>query len=194
MNEIWKEIEGYPNYIISNMGRIKSLNYRRTGKEKIIKGSKNNSGYLSVTLSKKGKMNPYLIHRLVAQAFLDNPDNLSQVNHKNELKDDNRVENLEWCSPQHNINYGTHNEKVAKTNSIPIIQFSKEGNFIQKWESATQVERELGFYNGHISKCCKGKLKSAYGYKWGYAEEYERIPFKVFDDELEEEDDWTKFN
>jgi len=166
--EIWKDIEGYPNYQVSNMGRVKSLNYLRTGKEKILKSCNNNKGYIYVNLYKEGKQKHYLIHRLVAQAFIPNPDNLPEVNHKNENPTDNRVENLEWCTSQYNNNFGTHNERMAKTLSIPILQFTKEGEFIKKWDGAIQVERELGFNQGSISKCLKGKYKSAYGFKWHY--------------------------
>jgi len=166
--EIWKDIEGYPNYQVSNMGRVKSLNYRRTGKEKIIKGSKNNSGYLTVTLSKEGKMKSYFIHRLVASAFLDNPNNLQQVNHKDENIKNNCVENLEWCDSSYNVNFGTRNERITQRIQKPILQFTKQGEFVKKWDSATQVERELGFYQGNINKCCKGKLKSTGDYKWCY--------------------------
>lgn len=168
MEEIWKTIDGYPDYEISNKGRVKSLGNDKKRKEKILKGFKIGRGYLQVHLCKDGKIKNYLIHRLVAQAFIPNPNNLLEVNHINEDKTDNRVENLEWCNSQYNNNYGTHNERMAKTNSKPILQFSKEGDFIRKWDSATQVERELGFYQGYISSCCKGKEKSAYGFKWFY--------------------------
>lgn len=166
--ENWKDIEGYPNYQVSNLGRVKSLGNNKTRKEKILKSGKNNKGYLKVILYKEGKIKNYRVHRLVAQAFLDNPNNLSEVNHKDEDKTNNRVENLEWCTHQYNNNYGTHNEKVVKTLSIPILQFSLDGEFIKKWDSATQVERELGFYQSSITKCCKGKQKTCGGYKWYY--------------------------
>lgn len=176
MNEIWKTTDGYPNYMISNMGRVKSLNYKQTGKEKILKGVKNRDGYLQIGLCKEGKIKHYLIHRLVAQAFLDNPNNLIEVNHKDEDKSNNCVDNLEWCSREYNINYGSRTEKTQK----PILQFSKNGEFIRKWNSATQVEKELGFNQSSITKCCKGKNKSVCGYIWGYANDYEKIPFNVF--------------
>ena len=166
--EIWKDIEGYPNYQISTMGRVKSLGNNKTRKDKILKSYKNNKGYLVVHLYKEGKVKGYSIHRLVTSAFIPNPNNLPQVNHKDEDKTNNRVDNLEWCDNDYNRNYGTRTERVAKTLSIPILQFNLDGKFIKKWDSIIQVERELGFANGNIGKCCKGKKKLAYGYKWHY--------------------------
>lgn len=163
--EIWKDIKDYPNYQVSNMGRVKSLNYNRTGKERILKNYKNNMGYLQVYLYKEGKVKMYYIHRLVSQAFIPNPNNLSEVNHINEIKTDNCVENLEWCSRKYNTNYGTRTERTQK----PILQFTKTGEFIKKWDSATQVERDLGINQGNITKCCQGKYKSTCGYRWCYA-------------------------
>lgn len=164
--EIWKDIKDYEGlYQISNLGRVKSIKF---GKEKILKGSKDKDSYLVVSLYKEGKQKNYYIHRLVATAFIDNPNNLPQVNHSNEDKTDNRVENLEWCDSKYNINYGSRNERMAKAKSIPILQFNKDGEFIRKWDSAIEVKNELGFDNSHISKCCKGKLKSVGGFKWRY--------------------------
>ena len=112
--EIWRDIKGYEGiYQISNKGRVKSLNYRRTGKEKILKPGKTKPGYLCISLYKKGeKCKCFSIHRLVAQAFLPNPDNLPIVNHKDENKLNNNVENLEWCNSEYNLNYGNRNERV----------------------------------------------------------------------------------
>lgn len=182
--EEWKEIEGYPNYMVSSLGRVKSLNYRRTGKDKILNGRKNKDGYLQLNLCKDGKIKMFSAHRLVAQSFLDNPDNLCEINHIDEDKTNNKVENLEWCNRKQNCNHRSRNERIAKSHSKPILQFNKEGDFIRKWESTTQVKRELGFNQGNISSCCKGKLKLTRGYKWGYADDYEKIPFKVFDLEI----------
>lgn len=179
--EEWKTIEGYPNYMVSNMGRVKSLGNNKARKEKILKGAKNNMGYLQVVLCKEGKTKTYLIHKLVALAFLENPDNLPEINHIDEDKSNNCVSNLEWCNRSYNINYGTHNEKMAKSKSIPILQFSKTGDFIKKWDSGTQIEKELSIKHSNICSCIKGRYEVAGNYKWGYEKDYKRIPFKVFD-------------
>lgn len=202
MEEIWKNIEEYPNYQVSNMGRVKRLStgyYRRT--EKILKPQLQNNGYLHIKLSQKDKTKCILVHRLVAQVFIPNPNNLPQVNHINEDKTDNRVENLEWCTQKYNINYGNGISKRVKTNkengtykkigeinskirSKSILQFSKDNSFIRKWDCIMDVQRELGYDNKQICSCLKNRQKTAKGFKWVYADEYERIPFKVFKLEL----------
>lgn len=143
----------------NRLGRVKSLNY---GKEKILSYD-NNRGYSRIQLCKDGKIKHFPIHRLVASAFLPNPNNLPQVNHINEIKTDNRVENLEWCTAKYNSNY-------SKAKSISILQFTKQGEFIKKWNSAIQVERELGFNNSNINACLREKRKTAYGFIWRYEE------------------------
>ena len=176
MREEWKPVKGYEGkYMVSNMGRVKSLNYKRTGKEEILKASDNSYGYLYVNLCKDGKGKWYRINRLVAQAFLENPQNLPEVNHKNEDKTDNRVENLEWCSRSYNLNYGTRNKKagkkIAEKNSKPIFSVDKESGLIMWWQSAHEAERCTGINNSNIIQCCKGKLKSAGGHIWFYADD-----------------------
>lgn len=163
MNEIWKSIEGYLNYQVSNMGRVKSLNYNRTGEEKIMKNSKDKDGYLFVRLYKEGKEKTHKVHRLVAQAFISNPNNYPVINHKNELKDDNRVENLEWCSIAYN---NTYNNKIAKCYK-PVLQYSIDGKLIGKLDSL----KEFGKPHNAISNCLRGNRKSAYGYIWRYYDE-----------------------
>ena len=115
MNEIWKTIEDYPNYMVSNMGNVKSLKW---GKEKILKAGKNNHGYLSVVLCKDGKQKTHKVHRLVAQAFIPNPENKEQIDHINTIKTDNRVENLHWVtSKENNNNPLTKEKKIGQTHS-----------------------------------------------------------------------------
>lgn len=171
MMEIWRNIEEYKGlYQVSNLGRVRSLWY---GKERILKPTKDKDGYLRVQLYKNGKAKLYGIHRLVAMAFIDNPYNLPQVNHKNETKDDNRVENLEWCNHLYNINYGTcqqrraekrRNDKLSKT----VYQYTLDGKFIAEYPSGKEIQRQLGYNRGYISSCCLGKYKTAYGYIWKY--------------------------
>lgn len=169
--EVFKDIDGYESlYQISNYGRVKSLWY---GKERINKPTKESNGYLQVQLCKKGKQKKHLIHRLVAQAFINNPDNLPQVNHKNEIKTDNRVENLEWCSVRYNMNYGTINQRRSEKQinglqSKPVYQYSIDGQFIKEYPSIREIERQLGYASGNISQCCRGEQKTAYGYIWHY--------------------------
>ena len=179
--EIWKNIKDYPNYMVSNLGRIKSLNYKRTGKEQILKQIKNSNGYLRVALSKNGNIKKYQIHRLVAEAFLPNPENKPCIDHINCNRSDNRVENLRWVTQKENNNNPLTIDKLNKNAHLknkfgaehplskPIIQFTKNGEFIRKWDSIRDVERELGINQGNISNCCKGKLKLTGGYIWSYA-------------------------
>lgn len=166
--EIWRDIEKYEGlYQVSNQGRVKSLKF---GKEKILKSGKDKDGYLKVDLCKDGKKKTCQVHRLVAQAFIDNPSNLEQVNHKDEDKTNNNVSNLEWCSAKYNMNYGTHNERVAKALSKQVNQYSLDDKLIATYPSTMEVERQLGYSNKNISKCCLGKYKQAYKYKWRYAD------------------------
>ncbi len=154
--EIWKPITGYEElnglFEISNLGRIKSFTQNKKGR--IIKNRYiNDNGYVLVIL----KGNKYRVHRLVAETFLPNPGNLPQVNHKDEDKTNNRIDNLEWCSAQYNMIY---------SHGKPILQFDLDGNLIKKWESLMDVNREIGINVGNISSCCKGRYKSAGGFIW----------------------------
>lgn len=121
MKEIWKDIKGYENkYQISNLGRVKALDYRRTKKEKIL-DSRNNKGYKAIALWNNGKRRVFLIHRLVANAFIPNPNKFPQINHKDENKLNNSVDNLEWCTQFYNNIYGTRLQRVSKTLSSQNI-------------------------------------------------------------------------
>lgn len=127
--------------------------------------------YLFIGLYKNKVGKPFLIHRLVAKAFIPNPQNLPQVNHKDENPKNNRVENLEWCTAKYNNNYGTHNKRVAEKLingkcSKKVDQFTLDGEFIRTWPSGIQVTRDLRITN--VCRCCKGKLKSAGGFIWKY--------------------------
>lgn len=125
--EIWNEIKGFGgNYSVSSEGRVRSngLLKGKNSKVRILKTELSKKGYLRVGLTKDGKQKKYLVHRLVAIAFLDNPNNLPEVNHRNEIKTDNRVENLEWMSRRDNMNYGDRTKKAVTTrflNNIPLF-------------------------------------------------------------------------
>lgn len=171
MQEIWIDIEGYGGcYQASNFGRVKSLKYNHTFKERILKASKDKKGYLIVCLCKDGIKKSYKVHRLIALTFIPNPDNLPEINHKDEDKTNNRIENLEWCDRKHNVNFGSRTKRMveSKTN---YPKFSKQVLCVETgkiYPSIHQVERELGFLHGNISLSCNGKIKSAYGYTWRY--------------------------
>ena len=174
-NEIWKDIVGYEGlYQVSNMGRVKSLNYNHTGKEKLLSPVNSGKGYLQVGLFKEGRLKRYSIHRLVLSTFNPCPDSESlQVNHINEKKADNRLENLEWCDGSYNVNHGTRNLRDAEKKSIPIVQLSLDGKYIRSWKSSHDAEREEGGFNhSNINSCCKGKLKTHGGFRWMYLSEY----------------------
>ena len=171
MQEIWKDIPGYENYQISNLGNVKSLNYLRTGKEKLLKPGLSSSGYYFVPLCKNGEKKYFRVHRLVALAFIPNPDNKPCVDHINGDRLDNREKNLRWCTNKENQNYPLarknkiNNPKLSK----PILQIDiNTGKIINEYPSIMEVERQLEIAGGNISNCCNGKLKTAYGYYWRY--------------------------
>ena len=168
--EIWKTIPEFPNYQVSNKGNVKSLNYLRTGKEKILKPFKNKDGYLQVYLHKNGKRKFMLVHRLVAITFIPNTNNFPQVNHRNEIKEDNRVENLEFCDARYNVNYGTRNERDSKTQTNHPKK-SKQVKCLETgiiYPSIMEIERRLGFEHQSISDCCNGKRNICGGYHWEF--------------------------
>ena len=166
--EIWKDIEGFEGkYMVSNWGRVKSLNYRRTGKEGILKAVGND--YLMVNLCKDGKGKSYNIHRLVAQAFIQfvpQKGVIYDVDHRNTDRTDNRAINLCWVSKSQNMNNPITNSKLSK----PVLGIHKNNGLILEFPSAREAERQTGIPNGNICSCLKGRQKSAGGYVWYYAD------------------------
>ena len=160
MKEIWKEIENYEElYWVSNLGRVKS-------KRKILKPI--NSEYLKVGLSKNGIQTTKYIHRLVAETFLGKSD--LQVNHKDENKHNNCVNNLEWITFKENMNYGTKQgrESLIKT-KYNVLQYDLDGNLIKKWFNLREIVKNTNYKKSNIQYCCLEKNKTAYGYIWKYS-------------------------
>ena len=194
--EIWKPIKDYEGlYEVSNLGRVKSLNYRGTGKERILKNIEC-KGYLTVCLTKNGKQKVLKVHRLVAEVFIPNPEGKPCIDHINTIKTDNRVENLRWVTHKENNNnpltkkkysenhreqtgenspnYGKTGESNPK--SKPVIQIDPNTNeIVNTYPGVREAERQTGFDQSAISRCCRGEQKIHKGYKWMFLEDYEKI-------------------
>lgn len=151
--EIWRPIDGYEGYAVSNLGRVKSFNYNHTGNEKIMKPQNNGNGYLRVELWKDGKQKFFLVHRLVAAAFIPKPMGLFEINHRDENKTNNVVSNLEWVSRWDNMHYGTRTERTSKT--VEASRFSDFREICLRFVSTQEAGRN-GYNSGAVSSCCRG--------------------------------------
>lgn len=174
-------VDGFPDYVVETDGRIFS---KKTNK--YLKPGINSNGYLSVELFNNGESKRLLIHRIVAKAYIPNPNSFPQINHKDENRSNNDVSNLEWCTPKYNMNYGegakTRHLKIDYTKPIykevaikngkavsrPVMQFTKTGEFVARFDSIADATRSLGVKYSHIADCANGKRTSSNGYVWKF--------------------------
>ena len=159
--ETFVKIDGFDNYEVSNLGKVRNM---KTGK--ILKPQPDKDGYLRLGLYENNKKKKLFLHRIIATTFIDNPEGKPCVNHIDENKLNNDLSNLEWCTVRENIIHGTRTKRVAEKLSQKVIQLDLNDNILNVFKSMRQAERETGIPNGSISSCCNGKLKSAGGFKW----------------------------
>ena len=157
LNEIWNKIDGYDNYQVSNFGRVKSLNFRRTKKSAILKNTNQSVGYLVVSLGKDGKLNHFLVHRLVASSFLKNNQNLKEVNHKNGNKKDNNLQNLEWISSSNNKNHAHKPGLISKTSNKLVINIENGIFYKSISEAAKTINTSIYYLGMMLNGKCKNK-------------------------------------
>lgn len=192
MREIWKDIEGYEGaYQVSNLGNVRSINQVGEGIVRKLRLKQTRDGYRSVHLYISGEQKSCYVHRLVAKAFLPNPGELPIVNHKDENRGNNNASNLEWCDYSHNMRHSMnlHPEEQEKRKllrekvfdgcvirkgpykrKMPVIQRSVEtGEIVAMWSSLYEAAVENKWHGSLIKRCCDGERKTAYGFKWQYA-------------------------
>lgn len=190
MQEIWKPIKNYEGlYSASNTGKIKSLHYKHKNMEKTLNLSKQSCGYLKVELYKNGKSKIYYVHRLIAETFIQNPDNLPQVNHIDGNKLNNNVNNLEWVTASQNQIHAVKNRLHAPSyfkgkfgseslNSKQVLQYDLFGNFIKLWCCRAEASRFYNCNQSSINNCVAGRTKTCKGFMWKYYNGGE-IPLKI---------------
>lgn len=179
MEEVWKDVLGYEGYYqVSNLGRYRSLDRhanvggggRRLVKGRIMKSVKCQNGYQEATFHVGGKRTARLLHRVVATAFIPNPENLPEINHKDEDITNNCVDNLEWCTSKYNANYGSRNIRMMENRVlVPVIQKDLSGNVIKRWECMTRACESVGADISSMIRVCKGRQHTCRGFIWEYA-------------------------
>ena len=183
MSEVWKDIEGYEGrYQVSNLGRVRSLDRTETSKRhgepcdiryqgKILSPTLGKNGYKRVNFKKNGYQKAYYVHRLVATAFIPNPENLPAVNHKDECRTNNQADNLEWCTFEYNNNYGGHTSRMAdKNKKYQVAMFTMDGQLERTFPSLVDAARFIGDakYDGGIGDACRGIKLSSKGHRWSF--------------------------
>lgn len=191
IEEIWKDIPCYEGlYQVSNFGNVRSITFRNCkctkNRIKNLKLTFDKRNYLRVSLYKKGKMNTFQVHRLVALTFMPDKSNFKsmpeedrnkinldklEVNHKDEISNNNKLENLEWCTRAYNSHYATGIKRMGIAHRKEVIQKTIDNNIIRKWNSIKEASESLNICNVAIFNCCKGKSKTCNGYRWEYANE-----------------------
>lgn len=166
MDEVWKDIKGYEGlYQVSNLGRVKRLKGKYMKSDKLLKQVTLDSGYIAVGLCKHNKAKNFRVHRLVAEAFIPNPEEKPQVNHINEDKTNNMVSNLEWMTAKENNNYGTRTQRTSK----PVKAIDIANGEYNIYCSISECARQLGLHQPNICQCLKGKCKQIGGYIFEYS-------------------------
>lgn len=183
--EQWKPIPQYEElYEVSDKGNVRSIaQYTRhhtvvsRPNPRMIKAELTHDGYVRVSLSNHGVHKHFLVHRLVAITFIPNPNNLPQINHKDENPQNNSVDNLEWCTGMHNCNYGLHCQRIKERLAIKhhraksVAQLDRNGNTVKIYKSVNDAAREMGVRGENISRCCNGKNIQSCGYGWKYVDD-----------------------
>ena len=163
---IWKDVEGYENlYQVSTDGLVRTSH---KGLWEILSAGRTKQGYYNVLLHKDGKRKNERVHRLVAKAFIPNPNNYPYINHKDENPSNNHVENLEWCTAKYNSNYGTCKERIGISNGVPILKYDLDGNFVCEYQTMTEAERVEGIDHANICMCCNEKIAQCGNFIWIY--------------------------
>lgn len=170
MEEIWKDIDPEGIYKISNLGRVRTT-IRQGCSVEFLKPIVNYKGYLTVDLRWDGKRHHATVHRLVALAFIPNPNNYPEINHKDEDKTNNRVDNLEWCDHWYNIHYGTGIERGKEAMKKDVNQYDKQGNFIKCWHGVSSAASALKIDSSCIVRCCNGETRTYRGFIWLYVDD-----------------------
>lgn len=186
-DEIWRDVHGYEGlYKVSNKGNVRSVDrINHIGRKysgRMLRSAYDKDGYLQVALCKNGKMKTKKIHRLVAETFIPNPNGFSEVNHKDEIKTNNYVENLEWCTRKYNVNYGTAIERIVEKTSKKVRAVNVKTGEVIRFKSTAEAQRK-GYNSGNISLASRGIYKNSNtgkligdgctyrGYRWYYEEE-----------------------
>ena len=184
----WREVKEYSNYEVNQLGEI-----RHKKRQKILKPRDNNGGYQYVNFKINGKNTNFAVHRIVANAFIPNPNGYTEVNHKDYNKKNNCVDNLEWVSSSQNKQHSYLKQENKKTRGKAVNQYTKEGIFLKTFDSVSDAAKELGCCVAAISNCCLGRTKTSQGFQWSFVEssttKYERKPSSSVQGSSKEDED-----
>mgnify|MGYP001625076177 CR=1 FL=1 len=184
----WREVKEYSNYEVNQLGEI-----RHKKRQKILKPRSNNGGYQYVNFKINGKNTNFAVHRIVANAFIPNPNGYTEVNHKDYNKKNNCVDNLEWVSSSQNKQHSYLKQENKKSRGKAVNQYTKEGIFLKTFDSVSDAAKELGCCIAAISNCCLGRTKTSQGFRWSFVEssttKYERKPRSSVQGSSKEDED-----